>query len=55
MPSPKTIDDDVINNLDLLLNIETLEESDLWSELVNKNILSDEVMSQVKKTGGIYE
>lgn len=35
-------DEEIINNLDLVLNLETLEESDLWADLTGLINLVDE-------------
>lgn len=35
LDSTKIEDEEVIQNLDILLNMESLEQSDFWEELIN--------------------
>ena len=42
MSDTQKIDEEIINNLDLVLNLETLEYSDLWNDLTDLINLIDE-------------
>lgn len=43
------IDEEIINNLDLVLNLETLEESDLWVDLTGLiNLVDDEALDDLE-------
>ncbi|MBY0554542.1 hypothetical protein K2P97_08435 [bacterium] len=37
----KNVDKELINNLEILMNLDTLEEADSWPELINLSDLDD--------------